>query len=373
MPPVTLRASGPDSLLAALRLAHQRALRDPDIDLARLGPACAGNAQRASQAPRLRRAPAAAWCRRRRAAASIGARRCARPRSTRAMSAGWPASSAKSLAASVAAPSPATRGSDGIASFGNGGEDAARLVDQEIAVAEAPDGERRSLADAHLEPVRKHALDARPLHPGQALDAVLGGAAVEAQHACAPSPGRRHRRCRCRACSGAPSRDTWVRPKPASSMMRSISASAGAGEFSGLANPANTRKAMTPTAARASICNWSLSLRPRRRRAGRGAREVAGLAALRTGRGAGDWLARLQMSARSLPVATRLLDHPAHELGKRQSGVRRQLRNERGRRHAGLRIHFQADQLARAAGGVVVAEVRPRNAAAAQCFMSRQR
>ena len=63
-----------------------------------------------------------------------------------------------------------------------------------------------------------------------------------------------------------------------------------------------------------------------------------------------------------LPVATRLLHHPAHELGKRQPGVRRQLRNQRGRGHARLRIDFQADQLARAARRVVVAEVRPRNA-----------
>src|SRR5204863_3215541 len=78
-------------------------------------------------------------------------------------------------------------------------------------------------------------------------------------------------------------------------------------------------------------------------------------------------------STRTLPVATSLLHHPAHELGERQSRMCRQLGYQRGRGHAGLGIHFQADQLARAAGGVVVAEVRPRNAPAAQCFMGRQR
>ena len=147
-----------------------------------------------------------------------------------------------------------------------------------------------------------------------------------------------------------PVRDTWVRPKPASSTMRSISASAGAGELRGRAKPARTQHsgcAGTATEASTGSCSLTCGRVVRRRRGIAGA--GGGRVAFRTGRGAGDWLARLQMSARSLPVATSLLHHPAHELGKRHSGVRGQLRNERGRRHARLRIHFQAHQLARAA------------------------
>ena len=36
--------------------------------------------------------------------------------------------------------------------------------------------------DVHIQSVGQYALDARPLDPGQAFDATLGGAAVEAQH-----------------------------------------------------------------------------------------------------------------------------------------------------------------------------------------------
>ena len=373
MPPVTLGASGP---AVSLRLSGG-------------APACAPGPSHRSRSPRTR-------VRRQRAAPeqSLPLRRCAgsctvppsasrsihrRPptrsaTSTRAMSAGWPASSASSRAASVAAPSPATRGSDGIASCGTAAEDAARLVDEEIAVAEAPNGGRRSLADAHLEPVREHALDARPLHPGQALDAVLRGAAVEAQH--------RARRVQADGIEDVAVQRVAV---PRHGHL-------GQAEAGKLDDALDLRQRRRRRVQRAWPTRRTPGRRCPRRRPGP-ASATGASACGRDGGGGGEgrerWLVGLLLSGpggalaigspaskcrhRSLPVATGLLDHPAHELCKRQSGMGRQLWNERGRRHARLRIHFQANQLARAAGGVVVAEVRPRNAAAAQCFMSRQR
>ena len=74
-------------------------------------------------------------------------------------------------------------------------------------------------------------------------------------------------------------------------------------------------------------------------------------------------------AAHLLSVATRVLDHPSDEVTERPAGVPRQLRHEGGPRHARLRIDFEADQLAGSAGRVVVAEVGPRHAAAAQRLM----
>ena len=62
------------------------------------------------------------------------------------------------------------------------GQHPAGLVDQIVARAQAPDGERRPLGDVHLEAIGKHALDAGLLDPGQGLDPLPRSPAVEAQH-----------------------------------------------------------------------------------------------------------------------------------------------------------------------------------------------
>src|SRR5215468_682485 len=61
----------------------------------------------------------------------------------------------------------------------HGGKDTARRVDEERASVASPNGGGRALKDANLEAIGKHALDACPLHPGQALDAILGGTRIE--------------------------------------------------------------------------------------------------------------------------------------------------------------------------------------------------
>ena len=74
----------------------------------------------------------------------------------------------------------------------------------------------------------------------------------------------------------------------------------------------------------------------------------------------------------SLPLATRVLDDPSDELAERPARMLSQLRHEGRSRHAGLRIDFEADQVAATAWRIVETEVRTRHTTAAERLMSRQ-
>ena len=63
-------------------------------------------------------------------------------------------------------------------------------------------------------------------------------------------------------------------------------------------------------------------------------------------------------------LPTRVLDDPAHQLGKGQASMHCKLGHERRRRHARLRVHLKAQQVARATRRIVEAEVSSRYAAA---------
>src|SRR3569623_1369993 len=70
-----------------------------------------------------------------------------------------------------------------------------------------------------------------------------------------------------------------------------------------------------------------------------------------------------------LPVATRVLHHPADQVLEGKADVTGLLGHQRGRRHAGLAVDFETDEIAVAVCPVVEAEDRPRHAPAAEMLM----
>ena len=87
---------------------------------------------------------------------------------------------------------------------------------------------------------------------------------------------------------------------------------------------------------------------------------------LSAGRGAGDGSPAYRCPARSLPVATSLLHHPAHELGE---VIRRRARQLGYREVPSCPAAYSlpGKRYSPSTPGVVVAEVRTRNPSAAQC------
>ncbi len=76
---------------------------------------------------------------------------------------------------------------------------------------------------------------------------------------------------------------------------------------------------------------------------------------------------RCRYQSRPLPVATRVLDQPPHELAKRPARILCQLGYQRSLGHPRLRINLEADQLPHPVGRIVVTKISPGSAAASQC------
>jgi len=201
MPPVTVRPSR--SVFSRARPFGSSVAPAPYIDLAALARWRCNRATRASMPPppARRQLHGAAS-----ASRSVHLRPPRARRSTRAMKAGWAASQREQLGCRRSAPSPATAAAPHrVLRKGAGPGPTCR---SETAAAPMPDGERRPLADAHLETVGQQALDARPLHPGQALDAACAARCRSSASVRAVAKPMASEHVAVQGVSGVPSADT---------------------------------------------------------------------------------------------------------------------------------------------------------------------